>query len=268
MTLLQSIYGITKENQEAERYYFKHMYRTMFVANLLMDPVISFIITIISLFGGIWFGVLFLNNTETLFFVLAIILYMPGIIIGSIQFKIQKLQKQGERPEKIHKELTDKMLNFYTINPLVISFVDWMKLKLASRKNYKIIRSLKSMQECYRTTFYIANILKKDKIKILWLCYTDFLSGKKCGHAVLAKGNWIYDSNRRRTYPKSRYLEVTQAEIFKELSLKDYLYDNIEELKKEELMTQRSIFEALKEEYNDFKVFCNVRNGIRDTNET
>lgn len=47
----------------------------------------------------------------------------------------------------------------------------------------------------------------------------DVLDNHRYGHAILKKGEWVYDSNSRRTYKFENYMKAYKAEIFREFSL-------------------------------------------------
>lgn len=261
---LQLAKGVTKESLKVDRYMFLHTYRIMYIASLLTNPTLSLALGLLSAVAGICFCIMGYKFHNLLFYVFAIFLICVLLVISLSLRKINKMLDEGKSLEDIQTDLIDKMLNIYLFNPLVISYKDWKRLKEVSKTNYQAIRSMKSIAECYESTFYIANILKKKQLKIMWLL--NYYSGQKYGHAVLVKGNGIYDSNRRKTYSKSKYLKINQSEVYKEFSIEEYLYENQDKLIEEGIVSG-AVYQKLRLDWENFKSFCNEKGGVRCNND-
>jgi len=262
ITQLQLEGGVTEEYLKADNYMFKHFYIISYLIALFIYPNTGIIITILSGICGISFLVLGYKLGINSFYVLAILSAIIECIPWFMTSRVKKGLKMGESLEQVQTKLIDKLQNIYLINPLVISFKDWKKLKKAAKTNYDYLRSYDSIGKCYQATYYIANVLRKKQIKIMWLVNCD--STDKYGHAVLVKNNWIYDTNRRRTYSKAKYLELNQSKVFKEISIDEYLVENIEQLVSCEVDSD-IVFRRLGPDWDKFKIFCDNIGAKRST---
>lgn len=262
LTQLQLESGLTEEYLKADSYMFKHIYMISYIIGIFMYQNTGIIITILSCICGISFLVLGYKLSISFFYVLAILSAIVECIPLFMTRRVTKGVKNGESLEQIQTKLINKLQNIYLLNPLVITYKDWKKLKKASKTNYDYLRSENSIGECYKTTYYIANVLRKQQIKIMWLVNCD--PTHKYGHAALVKNNRIYDTNLRRTYPKAKYLELNQSEIFKEFSIDEYLAENMEQLISYEVDTN-FVFRRLRPDWNEFKIFCDNIGATRST---
>lgn len=262
LTQVQLESGVTEAYLKADNYMFKHNYMISYLIGLCIYPTTGIIIAILSCISAISFLVLGYKLGINSFYILAIlsgiIEYIPLLITKIVNKGI----KNGESLEEIQTKLINKLQNIYLINPLVISFNDWKKLKKVSKTNYDYLRSVNSIGECYRATYYIANVLRKKQIKIMWLVNCD--STHKYGHAVLVKNNWIYDTNMRKTYSKRKYLELNQSKIFKKFYIDEYLAENIDQLISYEVNND-FVFRRLRPDWNEFKIFCENIGAKRST---
>jgi len=169
---------------------------------------------------------------------------IPWLLISSIICMwFTYLMKNGYSEEKSYFKIFDVLRNFWIINPKVISWNDWRKIKKFSPTGYTALRNVKSCAECYASTEFISNVLKDKELKTIYLLISE--SQRIYGHAVLTKNGYIYDTNARRTYNREKYLKHCNAKIFKEFSF-DEDDDTI---------------------WKEFKEFCNANGGIRDTDE-
>ena len=255
----------TKELKD-EWYLFKHHY-------IFLEPLLSYILLLFILVIGVILSVMGLiivnpNKLSAMRIIIDILLCI--IILLSVYLEIiiikrnKMLRNQRDYMEMIYFIL-DKFCMFFLLNPFVISFRDWKKIKRVSKENYKKIRSSKAYAKCYETTFYIANILKNDKIKILWIIFD--INNQKGGHAVLVKGNRIYDTNRIRTYNKARYLEHNNAKIYREFTSSEYLLKDEKDFK---LLVNggiqaKIVYDFLKSDWENFKFFCDSNGALRAT---
>lgn len=257
----------SKEEIKDDWYIFKHSYRMNYISTVLCLPKLSTLFSLYLCGIGLTLCIISLITKLYIFTVLVIPIIFLIVMTEVVLIKRNRWIRKGEKLEKFKKKLLVNFLNIYLINPLVISYKDWRKLKKVSLKNYDRIRSVKSISKCYETTFYIANILKNKNIKIMWLfCNQHNL---KFGHAVLVKGNYILDINRRRSYNKKKYLKHYHAKVYKEFALDEYLVKNpkgIDLLIKEGLHA-RGVYVVLRKYWDEFKDFCEENGGIRCNND-
>lgn len=257
----------TKEEIKDEWYVFKHSYRMNYIAQLLCNPILSTLFLLYLCGIGITLSIIGLITQLAFFSILVLPILLLILMSEIVMWKRNKWIKEGKQLRKFVEIVQDKLYNLYLINPFVISYKSWKKIKKVSKKNYDKIKSLESIGKCYETTFYIVNILKNKKIKMVWLLIS--LNGESCGHVVLEKGNWIYDTNRRRTYSKKKYLKHEHAKIFAEVDYTEYLIKNPKEreLLIKEGLDSGAIYAFLEKYYENFKDFCESNGGIRATND-
>lgn len=117
--------------------------------------------------------------------------------------------------------ISNTISNIYLDNSKV---VNWQKIKDTNEKFYQYLRSDECNKKAFGTTLDTAEILQDSKIKIVWMITTSINTGNRNGYAVLKKGNWIYDTNLKRTYSFKDYIKCRQAEVFKEFSLNEGKY--------------------------------------------
>ena len=257
----------TKEEIKNDWYIFKHSYRMSYIATVLCTSVLSIFLSLYLCGIGLALCIISLT-TKLYFFSIFVIPILFLILMSEIIFqKRNKWIKEGKELDKFLEIVLDKFHNIYLINPFVISNKDWKTLKKISKKNYDRIRSFESQTDCYECTFYIANMLRKSKLKIMWLLCDQ--QNKKFGHAVLVKGNWIYDTNRRKTYSKKKYLQHTNSKIFCEIDISKYLVKNSKgiELIIEDGLDSVGVYVVLQKYWDEFKNFCEINGGIRCTND-
>lgn len=143
--------------------------------------------------------------------------------------------------------LKDIIQNVCLYNQKVITFKDWWDIRKYSRSLYKQIRTDECKRLCYDTVYSIANVIRNPEIKIVWVSLEDYTLNQRVGHAVLKKGNYIYDSNIRRTFNIQEYFENNKVELYREFELADYLENRYE--------MDTLIFE-------DFEAWCIYHNAI------
>lgn len=261
---LQFEKNVTKDKAKADMYMFRHAYKSIYVTHLLMNYFYSLTIALILVFIGMS-SISIGDKLHNLFFIIiGLILNMFAGFILLINYRINNKIEQGKNLEELQEELIYKINNIYRINPLVISYNNWRKLRKVSKTNYKKLRNVESIGICYEATFYIANILKNKHIKIMWVLNNE--SGDKYGHAILVRKKYIYDTNRKKTYSKSKYLEYNNSEIYKEFGIDEYLYKDREELIRRGINNQL-VHIQLEKDWQKFKVFCEDNGGKRCVND-
>jgi len=136
-----------------------------------------------------------------------------GVCLLPFLIFFKPISKSGEL-------ITQKIRNIHLINSKVISLKDWKFIKKNFPDDYLFLCTEECNHECYDSTLAITNILKDKELTILWLS-VKFLD-KRVGHAIIKRGDYIYDSNLRKTYLAKDYLEAFHAITYKELSFEDY----------------------------------------------
>ena len=124
--------------------------------------------------------------------------------------------------------LKDMIQNICLFNQKVISFKDWRSIRKYSKYLYKQIRTDTCNKKCYDTVYQIANVLRNPDIKIMWVSMEDFVLKQRIGHAILVKGEYIYDSNVRRTFKIDKYFENNNVKSYRRFELLDYLDNKYE----------------------------------------
>ena len=151
-----------------------------------------------------------------------------------------------------NQEYYNRLFDFFTkpwlYNYKVVTKKDWKKLKVANKTRYKAYRTEESNHHCYSVTYELARIIASKDVKIVWIFMESWCS--KCGHAILIKGDYVYDSNMRRTYKKNEYFRYFKVQVFNEF---DY--------------TEWSTYDALKqsEAWQAFAIWCRQLGGKRDS---
>lgn len=235
----------------------KHLYISAYIGGLLMSLKSQLIAYGISIALIIITMVLQNILVDIITIVFAIIIY-PYLFIGlATQFYFFYLTESGLTSEIASLSVVDKIRNLCLINSKVISRKDWKAIKKHDKKSYKVLLSYLSHNKCYVSSFYIANVLKNKDVKIIWLTIT--FNGKTFGHSVLAKNNYIYDSNFRKTYLQEDYLKHCHSKVFREFSLEEYLTDDIQK--------NSNPFTHFSNEWQEFKTFCESNDAIRCISE-
>lgn len=106
----------------------------------------------------------------------------------------------------------------------VISYNDWKKLKLLYPKEYRWVRSRKSIGYCYNVAFILA-ILKQD-VELLFLGVSDADKDKYLAHCVVLKNDYIYDTNDRIHYTQDDYMKYFKCKVYKAFSSDEYNCDD------------------------------------------
>lgn len=257
----------TKEEKKDDFYILKHAYIAVTINAILSSPVLTLLFELYLCVIGLMLWMISLKTQIYILLVFIILILILIVISGIIFMKRMKCIKEGKDTQEFLDKILDKLLNIYLINPIVISYKDWKKIKKVSRKNYDEIISIKSIAQCYEATFYIANVVKNKNVKIIWLLCS--MNKEKFGHSVLAKGNYIYDTNRRKTYNKKKYLKHYNAKVYKEITLDEYLIKNPKDmdLLLEEGLNSRAVYINLEKDWEKFKTFCEENEGLRCCND-
>ena len=100
-----------------------------------------------------------------------------------------------------------------------VSKKDWAIIKKKSPNVYKFLNSKKSSGTCYLSSWLIALHLKG--AQIMYLGYGDS-KDTLTAHAVVVKGNVVYDTNARMHANIFEYLEFSNAKVFKIYDEKQY----------------------------------------------
>ena len=232
---------LEEDKKEKFIYLFKHRYIVDLVVNrklVLLFMLINVVFLIFSIIG------LFLKNN------IAIKIICSIFIVFATIYTIILLLSMFRKSRKF---LEAEMSKINLLNNKVISQDMWKKVKKYDRWEYRYFRTEQCYGKCYDTTRDLANILKEPEIKILWVGATHPLTGHKFGHAILRKGEYIYDSNLRRTYESKKYLEAFDAQIFKEFSIGEknkYLESDAYEIN-----------------WREFGIWCKERGILRATRD-
>lgn len=222
-----------------DAYTYKHLYFCAFMTSQVTNYKMIIILAML--------GIIYLV-TELIVAPLIILAWLAFPVFMNI-YAIYNIKKRN-LDITIDEFIFDKLLNLYLLNHKLLSSKDWKRIKQASRAIYQNLTSLASANECYRSTFHIANILANKEITILWMLVE--IKNQKFGHAVIAKNGYIYDSNFRKTYPKEKYIKASHALIFKELSFDEYYFSR-----------HSNSVEHLEKDWEEFKTFCEDHGGYR-----
>jgi hypothetical protein len=167
----------------------------------------------------------------------------------------------GDDKLKWSVSVFDKITKVWFLNSRVITRKDWRSVRKKCEEDYKYFRSVNSSGHCYDVTFSIANFIKNKNIKIIWLL-CDLEKEGKFGHAVLEKNGYVYDPNLRRTYKLKKYIKYTRGKIYRVFSFDDYFT-----LASVGMSGDERVFKHFDKEWNEFKEFCKVNGGIRDSSD-
>lgn len=160
------------------------------------------------------------NAIPLLFFMITFPIILFIVILETlISFKLRK-----QNSDVVTNWLFDFFMSFWLLNPKVLSKKDWNYIKKEDKEFYKYLRSDECNHRCYETTYDLANFLKDNSLKILWVSVSTPL--EKVGHATLLKGNFIYDTNTRKTYSKDVYFQAFNVEVYNVFSFEDYSNQN------------------------------------------
>lgn len=111
------------------------------------------------------------------------------------------------------------LFNLYGKYGYCVSKKDWATIKKKSPDVYKFLNSKKSLGTCYLSSWLIAIHIKDAEIM-----YFGYGNSKDTltAHAVVVKGNIVYDTNARMHSNIFEYLEFFNAKVFKIYDEKHY----------------------------------------------
>lgn len=223
-SLVKKSEDFTEEEERNILFLFKHKFFARWLSLKLIDYDISIIywLTMLMLFSFVP-GVALLGEFKMILgaiqcFIISLVPFIGLMFLGILSFTTAKFKTEEEERDF----LSEKTQNLWLLNRKVISHKDWRKIKKVSKENYSLLRSKKVDGESFGATFYLANCIKNEKLKIIWLVEYSIVENRWFGRAVLEKEGYVYDSNLRRTYKLSEYFEATQAEKISEFTLEDY----------------------------------------------
>ena len=237
----QILQNATMEEKQNFISIFKHTHMAIFLTEIIMRPHTGIIIGLVEIV--VLALSLFMRNT------LVLCIWTPIVIIYDVIFLYMNHKVKHEEYDwnDMNVWLMSKIQNICLLNGQVISHKDWKKIKKFDKEKFKYFRSEECDHKCYQTTYLLARMVHNPEIKIIWMTIKDYVNGSRYGHAVITKGGYIYDSNRRRTYKVEEYLELAQAEIYREFSIEEYSQDK---------------YVFLKEYLDEFEQWCNTRNVV------
>lgn len=232
-----SVVSKSEDFTEAEErnvlFLFKHKFFARWLSfqlihNSYMIVFIYAIISVAFLLGIIEIGGLLLYSSWCTTILIIGIVFIPygimtllAMIVVIVEIIIM-FHSKIEDDRDLRDLLLEKIQNIWLWNRKVISQKDWRKIKKVSKENYSLLRSKKTDGESFGATFYLANCIQNEKLKIIWLVEYSIVENRWFGRAMLEKEGYVYDSSLRRTYKLSEYFEVTQAEKISEFTLEDY----------------------------------------------
>lgn len=227
MTMYQKIvskninWGFDGEEERLRYLKLRHVYHFTYV--LSMTTILTELLWLLEIiFIGIYN---YINNKE---YYLYMFLFAVMAVITIISWK-----KRDGLWEAYH--------NVCLLNSKVITLKDWFLIRRYSKNLFKFARSNKCNNKCYETTYNIANVLNNSDVKIVWASIWDYSIQMKVGHAFLQKGEYIYDTNIRRTFKRDEYFQISECVVYKEFELTEY-FENVYE------MTSRI--------WEDFELWC------------
>ena len=126
--------------------------------------------------------------------------------------------------KKWFEKATVKIQNLLFKDLRFFSIRKRLHIKRVDKKFYRHFNAGECFKECYRASFKLAYLLNDPEVKIVWLAATAFYMEPiyRYGHAVLEKNGIILDTNTRKSYNKTEYLNTQNAEIFREFVLEEY----------------------------------------------
>ena len=203
---------------------FKHKHLADWISVQFVYPKSQLLITFLGLCICIA-NLLLLSWIESdIFCIIVAVLTLPLLILCLtliVMANYQRLRKKKDH-RTVRLWLAEKLQNVMLLDWRVISHKNWRSIKKSNKMLYTILRSDDCFGYCYDCSLRIAKLSNDSQMKILWICITD-AHYIKCGHAVIEKNGFIYDTNTRRTYSKEKYFYANQVEVFKEYSINDYM---------------------------------------------
>lgn len=244
--------SLTEEQKEREIYLYKHKFLPWVIEDMLTKTTALRFLLFLDFICMACCGISYF--LQIFYPMILVILVLPILVmwcVASWWFN-KKINKKGneDSKEKFIEEFEERISNIYLWNFKVISLRTWKSLK-KYKWYYRYLRSSECNNKCYATTRRLASVMLDPKVKLVWLGAVGTREGHKFGHSVLKKGNWIYDSNLRRTYKAESYIKCFQAQIFKEFEMHEYI--NPEYMDK--------IWDS------EFKIWCQEKDFKRSTEE-
>ena len=175
---------------------------------LCLYPWISLLLFFFYKYNSILVLILFIVSTLTIF------------ICCLIELKREKPDKLTLYQLRTLK-LRDMFLKRITIRKNnVISKKDWKHIKKTNKKLYKKLLGDQSEDLSYYYAREIALILKN--VKLMYVAIDDRLHETIYAHALIRKGDQVYDSYLKRSFKLDDYAKLYNMKIYSQWSFKDY----------------------------------------------
>lgn len=239
---------LTEDEQRTSVKMHNHKYIAMWISALFATKYYPGLITLVL--SAVTLVILnFVNATagNILFW----ITFPYNLFVCSMYFYwFRRVIIKKDTNQEYYERLFDLFTKPWLYNYKVITKKDWKKLKATNKTRYKAYRTEESNHHCYSVTYELARLISKPEVKIVWIFMESWCS--KCGHAILIKGDYVYDSNMRRTYKKDEYYRYFKVQEFCEF---DY--------------TEWPTYADLKqsEAWQAFGIWCRQLGGKRDTDD-
>ena len=219
MSLLYDDVVYTSEKELFYKVYKKHLIFTVVRLRLLLTSILFSFISIV------WFifikpriyGFIFLDIA--MLFLLLNLIEIRKKIINSKSGKKTRVQIRTKKIELYLKRFLSK-------HNKAISKKDWKKIKKHSLRLYNDLLSEECEHCCYYYSLEIARILK-DCTLIWGAAEEPFEKGNKFyAHAVVLKGDYIYDSNMHFSIKYEDFVKLYKFKIYKKWSFDEFSKEN------------------------------------------
>lgn len=240
---------LSKEEKRNDLYLFKHKYFAIWLSyrfTPLTKPM--FITMIVWIINCILYFTIGGDLIKTAYYITSAIEAVTVIFCIILYIKIP-----NNNIKEIRDYIEEKVRNIQLLDRRVLSPKDWRTIKKKNKALYSSIRSEKCNHFCYSTTYSVADTLKNPEIKVIWMSVKPSME-KRCGHAVLCRKNYIYDTNARKTYKKEKYIKAFHAEVFKEYTVEMC----------ESMNALYGIYDPKVGEWEKFGEWCKTRGTIRN----
>ena len=238
--------SLSPEEQERSIKIHKHKYLAIWLAATFTTRLWPILLVMAVAVVNLLF-LFFVDGIFTIIFLhITMPLILPVFAVEIYVFYLTAIKKKEYY--EVNEKLFDFFTNLWLYNYKVISRKDWKRIKKFSMSAYNSLRCEKVNHKCYHTCFSLMQFLHNNELKMAWIYLETWCS--KCGHAVLIKGDYVYDSNMRRTYSKDEYFTNLNVRIFKEFTFVEY--EDFDELLESKL-------------WDEFGIWCENFGGKRDT---
>lgn len=205
---------------------YGHYHFSQWLALLTVHPRSGFVMAIIGACLCIAIIVMVLSSNQIIVDRMIFCTTFPLLImlLLGIHHSDKVLKMEENQQKKWFEKTTAKIQNLLFKDLRFFSIRKRLHIKQVDKKFYKHFNVGECFKECYRATFKLAYLLNDPEVKLVWLAATAFYTEPiyRYGHAVLEKNGIILDTNTRKSYNKTEYLNAQNAEIFKEFVLEEY----------------------------------------------